>query len=1054
VLDPATELIVGYRFAATALDEKCPSGKQNWDVGGRRAISTWVRHTEIVAPSRRRSPENIARSFRNSRQHAGRPPSPFEAFVRWPGCRVNNCMASAPKGANLIRFHPFALDAPNARLYRGDEVIPLRGKTLAVLEYLVARPGQLVTKDELLKEIWPDVYVSEDVLVGCVRELRQVFGDTRSAARFVETVYRRGYRWIAGIADIGGGEERRLSTLAGARQPMPIFVGREADVAQLRSWLAHAASGVRQVVFVTGEAGIGKTALVDAFLGDLLRAPCLVARGQCIEQYGPAEPFLPLLDALVRLGREPDNTSVASTLERCLPDPLLSPVASRSVPRAAGIMPERAVRLLGGAVEAVAAEGVIVLVLEDLHWSDPSTIDVLSYVAQRSEPCRLMVLATYRPTDVILRRHPLRGLASELRARRRSEQLALGRLTVDAVHQWLGCLCSSPPQALVAWLYRRTDGHPLFLLMLFEALAAAGVVACDHGEWNVQPGYAEFGVPESLRLMIDQQAERLNDADRILLEAASTAGSHFSAASVAAAVEQDIVSVEARCDALACESQFLRAAGPWQWPDGTVSGGYRFSHELYRSVFYENRSPARGRLLHRRIGERLERAYGSRADELATELSVHFDRGGDPARAVAYLEKVAADCNRRGAYREATASTLRALEIVSLQPDTPERTDRVIFLNLQLGASLLVAENYADPAVEAAFQRVQQLAEQANALPPLLTALAGLHGYHAARAHLTDAGRIVPRMIELAERLPLPQASLVAHTCASWLRWNQGELARAREHGIQAITGKPVESMSFPSTFDLVGYAFGTAAFVEMVLGNVDAARARSEEGLAWSRQSTRPVDRATALALAGMLHAFMNEPSAAGKLAREAVAVADEHGYRQWRAIGRFIAAWASADAERNAGLLGPVMQSLDEYTRMGLRAVLSSLLCLAARAHIRAGRKQAAMELLSRAEAHVRESGERWYEAELHRLRGTIVQSREPRTAEVDFRQAIDLARAQGAKLWELRATVDLATLWRQEEKQEAARNLLQPVLTSFANDVDAVDLQAARQLYARLA
>jgi len=963
-------------------------------------------------------------------------------------------MASAPKGANLIRFPPFALDAPNARLYRGDEVIPLRGKTLAVLEYLVARPGQLVTKDELLKEIWPEVFVSEDVLVGCVRELRQVLGDTRSAARFVETVYRRGYRWIAGIEDAGGGEEGRLSTPAGARQPMPIFVGREAAVAQLRSWLAHAASGVRQVVFVTGEAGIGKTALVDAFLGDLLEARCLVARGQCIEQYGPAEPFLPLLDALVRLGREPDNGSVASTLERCLPDPLLSPVASRSAPRTGGIMPERAVRLLGGAVEAVAAEGVIVLVLEDLHWSDPSTIDVLSYVAQRSEPCRLMVLATYRPTDVILRRHPLRGLASELRARRRSEQLALGRLTVEAVYQWLGCLCSSPPQALVAWLHGRTDGHPLFLLMLFEALAAAGVVACDRGEWSVRPDYAEFGVPESLRLMIDRQAERLDDADRFLLEAASTAGTHFSAASVAAAVGQDVVSVEARCDALAREGHFLRSAGPWEWPDGTVAGGYRFSHELYRSVFYQNRSPARGRLLHQRIGERLERAYGARADELAPELSIHFDRGGDPPRALAYLEKVAADCNRRGAYREATASTLRALEIVSLQPDGPERIDRMIFLNLQLGASLLVAEDYADPAVEAAFQRVQQLAEQANALPPLLTALAGLHGYHAARAQLTDAGGIVPRMIELAERLPLPQTSLVAHTCAAWLRWNQGELARAREHGIRAITAKPVESMSFPSTFDLVGYAFGTAAFIEMTLGNVAAARARSEEGLAWSRQSTRPVDRATGLALASLLHAFMNEPSASGKLAEEAVAVADEHGYRQWRAIGRFVAAWASAEAARDAGSLEPMMRGLDEYTRMGLRALLSSLLCLAAHAHMRAGQNQTGTELLARAEAHMRDSGERWYEAEVHRLRGTIIQSHEPRTAETHFRRAIDVARAHGAKWWELRATVDLATLWQQEEKQEAARHLLQPVLSSFADDVDGADLQAARELSSRLA
>jgi predicted ATPase len=260
--------------------------------------------------------------------------------------------------------------------------------------------------------------------------------------------------------------------------------------------------------------------------------------------------------------------------------------------------------------------------------------------------------------------------------------------------------------------------------------------------------------------------------------------------------------------------------------------------------------------------------------------------------------------------------------------------------------------------------------------------------------------------------------------------------------------------MSFPSTFDLVGYTFGTAAFVELALGNVDAARVRSEEGLAWSRQSPRPVDRATGLALASMFHAFMNEPSAAGKLAAEAVAVADEHGYRQWRAIGRFIAAWASVDAERNVGSLKTMMQGLDEYTGMGLRAVLASFLGLAARAHIRAGRQQAGMELLAQADAHGRDSGERWYEAELHRLRGTVVQSREPRTAEDHFRRAIDVARAHGARLWELRAAVDLAALWRQEKKPNEARHLLQPVLSAFASDLDAVDLRAARELYARLA
>jgi DNA-binding winged helix-turn-helix (wHTH) protein/tetratricopeptide (TPR) repeat protein len=970
----------------------------------------------------------------------------------------------------MIRFGCYRFDAANARLYRGDETIAVRGKTLAVLEYLTARPGQLVSKDELLAALWPEVYVSEDVLVGCVRELRAVFGDTRGAARYVETVYRRGYRWIAPI----GAEDRVPS----AEFPLPLstqdsalstsLVGREAALAQLRMWFERAAGGARQVVFVTGETGIGKTALVDEFLSEVgashagaaplaaeTPATCLIARGQCVEQYGPAEPFLPLLDALVRVSRQPGNDWAAATVERCLPVGLLLPSASTAATATAdGIMPGRAVRLLGGTVEALAAERVLILVLEDLHWSDPSTLDVLSYLAQRPESCRLMVLATYRPTDAILLRHPLRRLEQELRARQRSSQLALSRLTPNCVLRWLERRCPSPPEALVKWLYQRTDGHPLFLVTLFEALVAAGLVACDSGEWSVQPGYADFGVPESLRLMIDRQAERLDNADRLLLDAASAAGTQFSAASVAAALEQDLVSVEKRCSALAHDGQFIRTADPSQWPDGTVAGGYQFIHELYRTVLYDSLSPAHRRLLHQRLGQRIEQAYGQRADELATELAVHFERGRDAARAINYLEKAATHCSRRGAHREAIATIRRALEMVALLPGTPERTDRVLFLNLRLGAIQLVAEDYADPAVEATFQRCRQLAEQAEALPPLLSSLAGLHTCYAARAQLADAARIVPLMVELAEQLPFSETTLVAHASGAWCFWSRGELARARAHASRAVAALPTEPMAFPSTFDVVAYAFGAAAFVEMGLGNLATARARVEQAVAWSRRTARPVDCATALALAGMFYAFGNDPAAAGERAREAVAVAEEHGYRQWSAIGRIIAGWVAAVGQPSAGSLAEVIARIDEYTRMGILAQLSAFLCLAAGAHLRAGETQAGMQLLARAAAHMRDTDERWYEAELHRLRGELLQASDARTAEASFQHALDVARAQGAKLWELRASVSLATLWRQKRKTDAARQLLEPILSSFAEEIDTPDLQAARALHARLA
>jgi DNA-binding winged helix-turn-helix (wHTH) protein/tetratricopeptide (TPR) repeat protein len=977
-------------------------------------------------------------------------------------------MPSSPQRDHLIRFGRFTFDATNARLCRGDEVIPLRGKTLAVLEYLTARPGQLVSKDELLAAVWPEVYVSEDVLVGCVRELRAIFGDTRGAARYVETVYRRGYRWIAEIQGVGargsGLGEDSGRFLTPSPQPLaPSFVGREADLAQLRQWLECAARGARQVVFVTGETGIGKTALVDEFVGALgapnplpptSHTPFLVARGKCVEQYGPAEPFLPLLDALSRLSRDPRNTWAAAALQQRLPEGMLSSSAARTSSPAATIMPDRAVRLLGEAVEALANERVLILVLEDLHWSDPSTLDVLSYLAQRPESSRLMVLATYRPTDLILLRHPLRRLEQELRARQCSSQLALSRLTVHCVQRWLERRCPSPPQSLVEWLHRRTDGHPLFLVTLFEALVAAGLVECGDGEWHVQPGYADFGVPESLRLMIDRQAERLDNADRLLLEAASAAGMQFSAASVAAAVEQDLVSVEKRCSALARDGHFLRAADPSQWPDGTVAGSYQFTHELYRHVLYESLSPAHKRLLHHRLGHRLEQAYGQRADEVATELSLHFERGRDPARAINYLEKAVTHCTRRGAHREAIATIRRALEMVALLPDTPERTDRMLFLNLRLGALQLVAEDYADPAVEATFQRCRQLAEQAQALPPLLSSLAGLHTCYAARAQLADSARIIPLMVALAEQLPFPETTLVAHASGAWCYWSCGELATAHQHSMLAIAAQPAEPIEFPSTFDVVAYAFGSAAFIEMGLGNLATARARVEQAVAWSRQTARPVDRATALALACMFYAFINDLSAAGERAREAVAVAEEHGYRQWSAMGRIVTAWVAAVTEQSAGSLADVIARIDEYTGMGMLSQLSAFLCLAASAHLGAGKKRAGLQLLARAEAHMHDTGERWYEAELHRLRGELVQARDPQKAEASFQHAIDVARAQGAKLWELRASVSLATLWRQEKKMDTARQLLEPILSSFAGGLDAPDLQAARALQARLA
>ena len=745
-----------------------------------------------------------------------------------------------------ISFPPFVLDATNARLYRGTDVIRLRGKALAVLDYLAQRPGQLVTKDELLAALWPETYVTETALAGCVRELRHALGDSRGAPRFIETVYGRGYRFVAGTQPSAVSPQLSTETQGdGTSHQSPVtthdLVGRDAELAQLAACLRTASNGRRQIIFIAGDAGIGKTSLVNAFVDFVSRgdsAPPLIATGQCIEQYGPGEPFMPVLEALTRLCRQSVDGDVAATVRGCVPRwllPLPGETAATQPPAGAA---ERAVRLLVEAIEAVAADRPLILLLEDLHWSDPSTLDVLSHLAQRRDPARLLIIGTYRPIDAILRQHPLRVVEQELRTRRYSVQLTLRFLNQSAVTRWLERLCPNPPPPLAAWLYQRTDGHPLFLSALLEDLKTEGLVQYDGGGWTVASRFADAGVPESLRLMIDQQVDRLHTDDQQLLEAASAVGVQFSAAAVAAALGRDTVQVEERCSSLARRGQFLSTERPVDWPDGTVAGGYAFLHALYQNVLYEHLPPARRQQLHVRIAQRLEHGYGAHAEDFAAELAVHFERGRDVASAIRYRERAAHRCNQRGAHREAAASLRRALELVESLPDSHDRAQQTLWLSLMLGAALIPITGYADAELLATFQRCCQLAEQLGEKPQLFAALTGLATCYLARGELSAASPVSERLLQLAEVMPVPVFAVLAHTGAGWMRCCQGNFSDAVEHLTRATAMHATEVPRETINIDPGTLGVSALCLALLPLGRVDEARARMAHEVARCRQS------------------------------------------------------------------------------------------------------------------------------------------------------------------------------------------------------------------------
>jgi DNA-binding winged helix-turn-helix (wHTH) protein len=289
----------------------------------------------------------------------------------------------------VLRFDPFRLDPMHVRLWRRKQVIDLTPKAFAVLCHLAEHAGQLVTKDVLLTAVWPEIYVSEGVLSECVREIRKALGDTPQMPRFIETVHRRGYRFIAKVQSSKFQVPRSQSAIRIPRSPINV-VGRETELAQLQKWLKRALDGARQLVFVTGEAGIGKTTVVDAFVARLsAKNNVRIGHGQCIDHYGQEEAYLPVLEALGRMCRESEGKHFIDLLSQHAPTWLVQMPSLLTTTdlellqrRTQGATRERMLRELAEAMEALTTERLLVLWLEDLHWSDVSTLDWLAFVAR------------------------------------------------------------------------------------------------------------------------------------------------------------------------------------------------------------------------------------------------------------------------------------------------------------------------------------------------------------------------------------------------------------------------------------------------------------------------------------------------------------------------------------------------------------------------------------------------------------------------------------------------------------------------------------------------
>jgi DNA-binding winged helix-turn-helix (wHTH) protein len=564
-------------------------------------------------------------------------------------------------------FHSFRLDTLNQCLWRGQERVPITPKAFDVLRYFVEHTGTLVTQDELLEKLWPETYVNPELIKKYVTEIRKVLGDSPQEAQFIRTLPKRGYEFIVPVTN----EDSAIRTPEETEQKN--IVGRGEALRDLHSLLEKAGRGQRQVTFVTGEAGIGKTTLVDLFLQQITSGrEVRIARGQCVEGFGGKEAYYPALEALGELLRADGEGPVLEVLTKQAPTWMIQfPSLIKSEQRITlqreimGGTRERMLRELCEALETLTARDYLCLVLEDLHWSDPSTLDLISAIARRRRPARLLVLGTYRPVDVVLAKSPLKDIKQDLLVHGLCSEILLERLEEPQIAQYLNAeIGMDNPSALANLVYRHSGGNALFMAVIVQELKKRGLLAQTADAWSLTTPVAKIAldVPETLQHLLDLQFEQLGAEEQQLLRIASVAGERVSIRAIAPLLEKDAEAVEDICEGLVAHDQFLKAAPFEELGDGETTACYDFKHSLYRQAVYRKLSAVNRSRLHRSLGERLSSIYSRNRPELASALALHFEEGGNYERAGYYLLIMAENAARRFAHREAIAIVRRAQE--------------------------------------------------------------------------------------------------------------------------------------------------------------------------------------------------------------------------------------------------------------------------------------------------------------------------------------------------------------------------------------------------------
>ena len=557
--------------------------------------------------------------------------------------------------------------------------------------------------------------------------------------------------------------------------------------------------------------------------------------------------------------------------------------------------------------------------------------------------------------------------------------------------------------------------------------------------WDIrEDGIRGDRIPDSIRQLVVLQSNGLSSETQRLLEAASIAGMEFSAAAIAAACETDTLSVERHCEQLAARQHFVRRVGVEEWPDGTLAARYSFLHALYQQLWHERVSPTQLQLYHLRIGERKERAYGEHAKEIAAELALHFEQGREFHKAIRYLEWSADHALQRNAYPEALFTLRRGLTHVSMLPDTTERAQQELRLQMMLTNPLIALKGFTDSDIELACTRARVLCEQTGDNRQLFSVLGGLFLLHFTRGAIHKALELAKQLLHFAEQAQEPHWLVWAHVRVGEV-FGHTDYPAARvhlEHSIELYHASPARGF----VQDPGVLALSRLAWVLLTLGYPDQALTRSQEALSLARQLSQPFNLIHAIINATGVHRWRGEEQAAQELDEELTVLSLEHGFTSWSTDGRIRQGVTLARQGQREDGLALIQQAIQELYVRGEGLSQTFALFRLAEVYGEIGQPHEGLRVLTEALAIAQRNGQIVWEATLYRLKGELLLSAEDgmrndalktssvhhsAEAEACFLKSIEIARQQQAKSLELRATISLTHLWQQQTLRQGTKS-----------------------------